>query len=275
MNNYSILMPLWQGENPEILKSSLKSMRYQTIPPSEIVFVVDALLPERLQLIINEVFGSTGIEIKIVELPAGSSSGLGSLLNWGVRECIYPFIARMDSDDISFLNRCEKELTIMEAQIDCAVVGSSLVEFKNTVKDGKYQRRIPEKPKQISAFAKYRNPMNHPTVMMRKKDILLAGNYDSTYLHCEDYELWYRLLKQGKKFYNIREPLLYFRTGDDFLNRRGRKENLQAYVKLKKQMLDDGFISWWIYLLTCGGQYIYYFSNIKLKRFIYWFLRRK
>ena len=52
----------------------------------------------------------------------------------------------------------------------------------------------------------FRNPVNHPSVMMRRSDIISCGGY-SHLPFLEDYLLWLRLVNCGGKIVNIPFPL--------------------------------------------------------------------
>ena len=130
-------------------------------------------------------------------------------MNKGLLLCNYDIIARMDTDDICKPSRFKEEMAILEANPDIAVVGSWVDEFVDTPERVLTIRTVPEHPEDIAVFARKRNPMNHPTVMFRKNEVLDAGNYISMLLF-EDYYLWARMITQGKKLYNIQHSLLFF-----------------------------------------------------------------
>ena len=72
----------------------------------------------------------------------------------------------------------------------------------------------------ILPYARYRNPLNHMTVMFRKQDVLNAGNYRH-FPYLEDYDLWSRMLAKGCAFYNLPEILVKARTSEALYERRG------------------------------------------------------
>ena len=56
MKNYSVLMSVYEKENPDYLDQSLKSMVNQTITPNEIVLVEDGPLNNALNSVIEKYF---------------------------------------------------------------------------------------------------------------------------------------------------------------------------------------------------------------------------
>lgn len=274
ITDYSVLMPLWHGERLDFLEQSLKSMVQQSIPPQEFVFILDHPIPNEMRNLIQQQI-SNFAHTHFVEAYHLQGKGLGALLQIGVTECTCPFIARMDSDDISISTRCAKELHFLNASGKLAVVGSFLSEFEDSPNIVKTIRKVPEQGMDIIRFSKFRNPVNHPTVMFRKDAITAIGNYCSHFSYCEDYELWYRMIQNGFEIYNIQESLLYYRIGNNFFDRRSRKGNLESYIQLKKIMWQDGFINLFEYYISIFTQYFFSHAPTWIKEIIYIFLRTK
>jgi glycosyltransferase involved in cell wall biosynthesis len=267
-------MPISSGEKLCFLEDSIKSMINQTLRPVEFVFVFDQPISKEMDSLLKKLVSSRA-KIKYIEAYHLCGCGLGALLKAGVEACSCTFIARMDSDDISLPVRCQKELEILNTSSTIAVVGSFLTEFELSPIIPKSIRKVPEKGEELIRFAKLRNPLNHPTVMFRKSSILKSGNYNPSFSHCEDYELWYRIIKSGYSLYNIQESLLFFRSGNDFLERRSNDHNIKAYSNLKKIMKTDNFINHYEYLSSVTIQYLFAHMPISVKKIIYQQLRTK
>jgi glycosyltransferase involved in cell wall biosynthesis len=264
-------MLLWYKENPEYLKQSVESMASQTIPPSEFVFVQDHDVSSEIQYIIKKY--TDGIPVKCVDAYDLFGSGLGSIRARGVENCSFELIACMDSDDIAFPDRCEKQLQIFDKNPDMAIVGGVIAEFSVIPEEIISYRKVPEKHKDIMKFAKLRSPFNHPSVMFQKSAVIDVGNYRSLG-GCEDYDLWFRLLKNGYKGYNISVPILYYRTGDQFVRRRANKLHYQNYIDLKKELRKENFINSFEYLLSISIQFFFYHSPVFVQNIIYTLIRR-
>lgn len=272
-NRYSVLMPLWYKEKPEYLKASIESMAKQTVPPSEFVLVRDYDIPQELINIVHE--STADITVKYVDVYELFGQGLGAILAKGVERCSYELIARMDSDDIAFPDRCEKQLAVFYKNPELAIVGGKIAEFADSIDNIISYRTLPENHKDILKFSKFRNPFNHSSVMFRKKIILDVGNYNNNYEACEDYELWFRLLNNGKKGYNIQEPILYFRGGGQLVKRRKSKKNYLFSILLKKEMYRNKFINWTDLQISISIQRFFYYSPFFVQKFIYGHLLRK
>ncbi len=237
--NYSVLMSVYYKENPEFLRQSMMSMFNQSAPTNDFVLVCDGSLTDGLNDVINEMQKHFGDILNVVRLP--QNVGLGKALNEGIKHCKNDLIARMDSDDISYPDRYEKELEIFkDKKVD--IVSGTVEEFLNTPDDTYAKRILPQNNKEIIAFSKKRNPFNHPCVMYRREAIQNAGGYQDFYL-LEDYYLWIRMLMNGSVGYNIQEPILWMRAGNGMYKRRAGLKYAKSQVELLKFMRDNNFIN--------------------------------
>lgn len=225
---YSVLMSVYFKENPEYLKMSIESMRNQTIKPNEIVLVKDGPLNEKLDKVINEY--QSDAMFNIIELE--ENLGLGRALNEGLKNCKNEIIARMDTDDISESFRCEAQLKELEDP-NINVVGSAIAEFIDDTENIVAYKAVEENHQKIANTMKYRNPMNHPSVMFRKSDVESVGGYKHWLLN-EDYYLWVRMLKEGFRFKNIDKPLVKMRITSETYMKRGGWE----YFLTQKHLFD-------------------------------------
>lgn len=217
---FSVLMSVYRKEKPQFLKESLQSIFSQTLSANEVILVEDGPLTEDLDSVIHE-FEQQEPTLKIIKLP--KNQGLGSALNEGLKYCKNEYVARMDSDDICFPERFEKQINYLENHPDIDVIGCWTKEFHLDNQKNKVITSIKRFPNSIWENFKYctkRCPVEHPAVIFKKKSVLDAGGYQPCYLF-EDYHLWARMFVNGAKFYNIAEPLLYFRMSDESFKRRG------------------------------------------------------
>ncbi len=237
--NYSVLMSVYHKEKPEYLYSAMESIWEQTISTNDFVLVCDGPLNSELDDVIDTM-KKKHPELNILRLK--KNGGLGNALNIGIKHCKNELVARMDSDDISRPDRCEKQLKVFQNHPRLSVVSGFVEEFTASTDQIEARRVIPETQEQIIAFAKKRNPFNHPCVMYRKSAVEAAGGYQDFYL-LEDYFLWIRMLKNGAIGYNLQEPLLWMRAGSDMYRRRGGWKYAQSQKELFKYMKDCRFIS--------------------------------
>lgn len=242
---YSVLMSVYKNENADYLRMSMNSMWSQTVSPDDFVLICDGPLTDELDRVIDDMITEHPDVLRVIRFE--KNRGLGTALKEGVQLCRNELIARMDSDDISRKDRCEKQLAILNAHKEIAVVGGHVAEFMDTDEKGMPSeilsvRAVPETSEEIFEFAKKRNPFNHPTVMYRKQDVLNAGNYmDVRYI--QDYYLWIHMLLNGSKGYNIQEPLVWMRVSPDLYKRRSGRLYRQIQINLFRYMKDNKFIT--------------------------------
>ena len=262
---FSVLMSLYYKENPHWLRESIESVLNNSVQPNEIVIVKDGKLTSELEDVLTE------YKIKYPNLfnicGYDENKGLGLALNYGINECHNDIIARMDTDDICAKNRFEKELKIMENP-SIGIVGSNTVEFTDNVENVISNRVMPENSKDILEYSHTRNPFVHPSVMLRKKDVLKAGNYQDCHL-CEDYDLWTRMLENNVNAYNIQDNLVCMRVGKDFYRRRGGWKYFKSITSFKRKLYKKGYMSYFQYLKTYWASAIVSLMPGFLREFVY------
>lgn len=224
MQDYSVLMTVYAGENPEHFKEAVESMLKQTVVTNDFVIVCDGPLPSELESIIHEFTSSCNSIFKIIRLE--KNCGVGSATAAGLLECKNELVAKMDSDDISRPGRCEAELKYFENDEDLAIVGTYILEFLNSDNSTACIRKVPLENDEIFKYSKRRSPFNNPTIMFKKSVILSVGNY-SDLRRCEDFELFARILHAGFKGANIPECLLDYRVTDDTYDKRNSFEDIK------------------------------------------------
>lgn len=231
-------MSFYHKDNPIFLNEAFESLKNQTLPASEIILIQDGKITSELE----EVVTFWGQELPIKRIINTENLGLGYSLKLGLKSCSEALVARMDADDISHPKRFELQFQYLQSNPQISVVGSWIAEFSAEVDNINTYRTLPSDPEDLFKFAKKRCPLNHPTVMYRKDDILFVGSYDN-FRFQQDYHLWGRLLNSGFKIANIPTVLLFMRADNELFGRRGGVEYFKNEVEVQKDFLRIGFIS--------------------------------
>lgn len=242
---YSVLMSVYYKEKPEYLKQSMESIYEQTVPTDDFVLVCDGPLNLELDAVIDEMQKKFGNVLHVCRLE--KNGGLGNALNIGIKHCKYELIARMDSDDIAYPDRCERQLKLFETYPHVSICSGIVEEFSTSPAIIDAKRVPPETNDEIMQFAKTRNPFNHPCVMYKKSAVESVGSYQDFYL-LEDYYLWIRMLQKGYQGYNLQEPLLWMRAGSDMYKRRGGWKYVVSQYRLLRYMYQHAFITLKLYV---------------------------
>ena len=236
---YSVLMSVYHKEKPEYLKQAIESIQTQTLSTNDFVLVCDGPLNEQLDGVIAMKQQEMGESLNVVRL--AKNGGLGNALNEGIKHCKNELVARMDSDDIAYPDRCEKQIAVFNTHSEVSICSGIVEEFTTDPNTVDTRRVLPETNAEIVEFAKKRNPFNHPCVMYKKSAVEAVGSYQDFYL-LEDYYLWLRMLMAGYQGYNIQEPLLHMRAGSDMYLRRAGWKYAKTQARLFKFMKQQGFI---------------------------------
>ena len=258
---YSVLMSLYKKENPEYLRIAIDSMLNQTVAPDEIVLVEDGPLTDELYAVLDDYPMLHRVKNEI-------NLGLGLALNVGLKKCRNELVARMDTDDCSKPERCEKQLQRFLEKPYLAIVGSHIDEFIGDTSNVISQRIVPTTSEEIYKFAKKRSAFNHPAVMYSKTAVLENNGYADLKRN-QDVDLFGRMQFKGYKAENIDEALLWFRSSDELAKRRKSWQNTWSYIATIRNFWKMGYSSFTDYAIVGIAQTGMYLMPIKLQNYIY------
>lgn len=243
--DFSVSMCVYGGDNPKWFCNALDSILNQSLPPTEIVLVVDGPVPETLNIAINK-YRENPI-CKIYKLK--ENLGHGKARRIGLNKCRYKYVALMDADDISIHDRFKLQMDKFTEDASLDVVGGNISEFVDSPENIVGCRIVPRTDKEIKDYMKHRCPMNQVTVMFKKDSVQKAGGYIDWYCE-EDYYLWIRMYLKNMKFANCEEILVNVRTGADQYQRRGGLKYFRSEVRLQRYMLGKGVIGFTTYFIN-------------------------
>lgn len=207
----SVVMSVYNGV--PFLEKSIKSILNQTFNNFEFIIIDDCSTDGSKEII--EKFSS--LDTRIVGIYNAANLGhisLGYNMAKGVDIARGEYIARMDSDDISFPTRLKIQKEFLDNNPSIDIAGSWAIDIDDK-EDKLGYRKYPTANHDIVRVL-WSNPIIHPTVMFRRSSIINIGNYSITSGRRDDYELWFRAAANGLKFANIPEYLLYYRFFDNF-----------------------------------------------------------
>ena len=126
----SVLMSTYAGEKEANLRSAVTSILEQTSLPDELVLVIDGPVGIELEAVIADLEKrSASPVVRIVRLH--KNLGLARALNQGLSVCAGEYVARMDSDDISYRDRLERQTSVLIADPSLDLVASWHAEFRS------------------------------------------------------------------------------------------------------------------------------------------------
>jgi glycosyltransferase involved in cell wall biosynthesis len=223
-------MATYNGE--EFLKEAIDSVLKQTYRDFEFIIIDDGSTDGTASII------QSFDDARIVYLKKETNSGIADSLNLGIARAKGRFIARMDDDDVCMPTRFEAQLQVFEQHEDVILCATAIVGHKKT------QHRFEESSHELfSMELLFKNPIVHPTVMIQTK-ALLKHLYNPAKVPSEDYDLWSRLIWEGR-FYKIHTPLLLYRSHKKSETTKRRKEQLVLNVAIAEAMYATlGFTAW-------------------------------
>jgi glycosyltransferase involved in cell wall biosynthesis len=188
--------------------SSIQSILNQTYHNIEIILVVENnynFFKKKMQLMLKK----SKVVCKVIK---ANIPGFGHCLNLGIENAEGEFVARMDCDDLSHPNRILYQIKFFLKNPKYSIVGTKalLINEKGKKILGKELAYFKD-DHTIKKVLPYRNPIIHPSVVIKKELFIKYGAYKYDFFS-QDYELWVRYsLNEKIKFYNINKKLYYYR----------------------------------------------------------------
>ena len=205
MPEVSIILPVYNG-GPHLPKA-INSILSQSFGNFELIIVNDGSTDNSKQVI------TSFNDPRIVYIANERNSGLIFTLNKAIDKASGKYIARMDADDICHTDRLAEQKKWLDEHSATSVVAST-IEFidENDQPAGHWpEDRASISAKSIRKKLPHDNCIAHPSVMARA-EILKTYRYKAYQKNIEDYDLWLRLLADGKIIEKIEKPLLLYRV---------------------------------------------------------------
>jgi hypothetical protein len=198
----SVVIAVYNGER--YLAEAIRSVLAQQFDDLELI-VVDDGSTDRSAAIVREF---TDHRIRL--LSNTTNVGLSRSLNRGVGEARGELVARLDADDIAEPERLARQISLLDAAPDVALVGSWYLELRD---DGATTpRRLPVDHWDLRWHLHLTCPLLHSAVVWRRQLVAArVGVYDERLAYSEDFDLWWRLTSVLRAE-NLPEYLVRLRT---------------------------------------------------------------
>jgi glycosyltransferase involved in cell wall biosynthesis len=215
----SVVMSVFDGQ--EFLTSCIESVLRQTYEDFEFVIVDDGSRDSSPAILDN--YARRDARIRVIHR---KNQGLAASLNFAIEQCRNELIARMDSDDLMFPARLQRQVEFMTRHTSVSVACS----FTELIdRDGR--KIATSRPTvDVDRGRRERDPkwfveIVHPSVIMRRSHFLSIGGYCREYTFAEDRELWGRFVTAGYRIEVIPETLLMYRLHGDSMSTRDMARN--------------------------------------------------
>ena len=195
----SVILPVYNAE--KYLGEAIDSLLNQSYSNFELLIYNDGSTDASLEII------QSYKDDRIVVKNFTENIGLIKLLNLAFLEAKGTYIARMDADDISYINRFEAQIKYLEENPECGICGTQSEVIGSL--------QILKKPTQdidLRWWIFKGSPLAHPSIMLRT-DLLRKYNlsFKSYAYVVEDFDLWWRMAFHTQMA-NLPEVLLKYRV---------------------------------------------------------------
>lgn len=241
IDKYSVLITVYQNDNPSHFEESIKSLWTQEVTPDEIILIQDGPLKPDLERKIADIKKQS--PCRLIHKILKKNIGLSKALNYGLAFCSNNLIMRQDSDDISLPNRSSLQLEVFKQDSSIDLLSSSYDQYDFSMEAKVSDRKLPLDFASIKKFSRSRTPINHACLMFKKDIIMEIGGYPLIDGFAEDWWLSLRAIKNNKKIINLPDSLVKVRGGKDFFQRRSGIRYMLSEIKNQLAMLREGLIS--------------------------------
>jgi hypothetical protein len=132
---------------------------------------------------------------RLIVLENERPQGLTQSLNRGLMRASGEFLARQDADDRSAPERLARQVEVLDAHPDVALVGA----WYRKIDDAGHvlaSQRLPTGSTELRWHLIFYSPFVHSAVMFRRGALDVVGTYDEALVYSQDYDLWCRIAKR-------------------------------------------------------------------------------
>ena len=220
----TVLIPCYNAM--PFLSEALESIINQTYTNLEILCINDGSTDETGDVL--EEYAKKDKRIRVIH--NDSNLKLIATLNKGIELAKGEYIARMDADDISLNNRIEKllkEIDKSKADIVSANFQYLLEDYSNINK--KVLRCYDEFEVCFASY--FFTPIIH-AALLGKSETFRRFSYKTSIesIHCEDYELWTRMIREDVKIRNVPDVLYSIRINKNSVSRKFEEEQIKNFT---------------------------------------------
>ncbi|MHC1708675.1 MAG: glycosyltransferase [Bacteroidales bacterium] len=191
--------------NGKFLDDFMESIIQSTVLPRELILVDDGSTDD--SLVILEKYRHLDF-LKV--LISDKNYGNPAAVNRGLEIAGCKYIMRADPDDIIALDRIEKQYNFLESHPEIDVLGSNVLYFSGNKKILNISNLPLTHEKIVKTYQKGEHGVLQATTMI-KSEVYQQYRYKNIFPG-EDYDLFSRMVKDGRRFHNLAEPLYKVRV---------------------------------------------------------------
>jgi len=249
MPQISVVTSVYNGEN--YLKECVDSILNQTFKDFEYIILNNGSTDDTVKILAQ-------YEDPRLRIIHQENLGIVSSLNKGTSLCRSDLIAHLDADDFVYPSWLEKHFNYMSRNQDVVLSSSR---FEELFKGQLYPQSFPflENDFEIRQSLCFFNPIPHSFTIIRKSTLQKVEGYSKKFTIVHDYDLWVRLLEEGKG-HNLDEVLGVYRVHETSFT-----------SKKERTMIKEAFQVQWKAYRKLGGSFWKIFRSL-FKKGVIWFL---
>ena len=227
--------------NGRYLQAFIRSVMDSTVLPRELIIVDDGSTDDSYETLLDH----TELPyLKIIYFD--QNRGFTAALNAALEAASCKYIMRADPDDLLMPDRIEKQFTFLERNPEIDILGSNAVYFSD--ENGRHLNRtnFPGGHKAIvSAYRKGEHGLLHATVC-GKREVYQQYRYQPL-SPGEDYELFARMVKDGRRFAALNEVLYKVRVHRESASSQISRVAIERTFRFRDQIFGtrtSGFKIW-------------------------------
>lgn len=262
---YAYVVTAYAGTALDELDRSIDSMLSQTVPPSEVVAVMDGPVSQEVREHLEALSARFDGRVELIRLAENRGPGYAAARAIEAASC--DLVARLDSDDVSRRDRMEVQLKALAEDPGLSCVGSLVVERQKSTGRESYVE-LPEAGDELADFARRRCPCRQSTLLFSRAAVLAVGNYRDLRF-AEDWDICNRLIAGGYRLRNVQEPLVTMMVDDDYYARRGGAAVFGRIIAFKFGMLREGRMGLLDFAVSAGASLLVSLAPNKLRELVY------
>ncbi|MGL5623035.1 glycosyltransferase, partial [Cetobacterium sp.] len=226
----AVIMSVYKNDNSYFFMRAVDSILEQDYKNIVLFIFVDGPVSSQIEEYLDKI-ESPLVMIFSSKVSLGLANGLNVLIDKLISLGDFEYIARMDSDDISYKTRITRQVEFLNSNLSIDICGTSCREFGASF--ALEEKHLPTTHQQLLDFSITRCPFIHPSVMFRRRVFETGIRYPTDTALTEDMALWFELLVNGFKFANINEVLLDYRLNENTIKRRKGVDKALSEVKVR------------------------------------------
>ncbi|WP_321352852.1 glycosyltransferase family 2 protein [Alcaligenes faecalis] len=219
----SVIMPAYNAQ--DTLELSANSVLEQTHSSLELIIVNDCSKDDTLKVMTQ--LANKDSRVKLINLT--KNSGVAEARNAGIKIATGKYIAFLDSDDLWFQRKTEKQLLLMKETKSCVCMAAY---YRFKIPGDWIGTSMPPKSTNYNKLLKG-NVIGNLTGIYNCE---ILGKFYQEKIHHEDFLMWLKISEKSGPIPAVLEPIAAYRVGHSSLSSNKIKSAIWTWDIYRKQL---------------------------------------